>query len=141
MHIQEIEYPEILAIRKEVLYPDATDNDICKLDDDNMGLHLGVVDKSETIGAVSIFLKDRKIQFRKLAIKEKYQKKKYGSDVLKWIYDYATEMEFDYIWANARKNALDFYLKNGFHATEDTFDKNGLEYVVVIKDIVKKEVL
>lgn len=103
MFIQEIKYPEILDIRKEVLYPDADNLDICKLENDDIGLHLGIVDKSNIIGAVSIFLKDRKLQFRKLAIKEQYQNKKYGSDVLKWIYDYATEMEFEYVWANARK--------------------------------------
>lgn len=139
MQVQEIKYPEVLAIRKEVLYPEADNSEICKIDNDDMGIHLGVVDKSNIIGAVSIFLKDRKLQFRKLAIKTQYQKRGYGSDVLKWIYDYASEMQFDYVWANARKSALDFYIRNGFVTTDDVFEKNGIEYIVVKKDIEKKE--
>lgn len=137
MFIQEIEYPEVLSIRKEVLYPVAENADLAKLDDDDMGIHIGVIDKGETVGVVSIFLKDRKLQFRKLAIKKEFQKKGYGSAVLKWIADYAQEMQFDCIWANARKDALDFYLRNGYTDTNEEFEKNGIQYTIIAKNILK----
>lgn len=132
MIISEATYPDTLKLRQEVMYPDK-DIDFVKLPDDEIGLHIGVFEKEELISVMSIFLKGKELQFRKLATQKDMQRKGYASVLMKWLIDYASEMKFERLWCNARVEAIDLYRKFGYQETEDKFSKNGYDYVVMEK--------
>lgn len=130
MKIQEADYGEVLKLRQEVLYP-LENIELAKVEDDDKGIHLGVFVDDTLVSCVSIYLKDRCLQFRKMATKADYRNRGYATELIKYIVEYHKSFEFDKLWANARREALPFYEKLGFNQTDDTFTKNGREYVVV----------
>ena len=130
MQIEEIDYNEILEVRHAVLYPNM-DIAYAKVDNDHLGIHVGIKEAGNAVAVVSIFLDGRNIQFRKLATLPSYQGKGYGSTLIKWIINYAKEMKFDKIWGNARLDALPFYQKLDFKNTEKEFSRNGIDYTIV----------
>lgn len=130
MKVEEIDYSEILELRQTVMYPDK-DIDFVKLEDDELGIHMGIREKGTVVSAMSIFLNGRELQFRKLATKQEFQKQGYASALIKWLIYYASEMKFDKVWANARTEALPFYKRLDFKETDKTFSKNGYDYVVI----------
>lgn len=130
MQIEEIDYNEILEVRHAVLYPNM-DIAYAKVDNDHLGIHVGIKEAGNAVAVVSIFLDGRNIQFRKLATLPSYQGKGYGSTLIKWIINYAKEMQFKKVWGNARIEALPFYQKLGFNNMEETFSKNDIEYSII----------
>lgn len=130
--IDEVVYERILEIRRDVMYPEK-DLEFVKLEDDDQGLHLGFHENEQPVCIVSLFLKGRELQFRKLATLVERQGQGYGTKVVKWILDYARDMKFDRVYANARVDVLDFYKKLGFVETEERFTKNGHDYIVIEK--------
>lgn len=136
MRIEEINYQEVLKLRQEVMYPDK-DLDFVKLEEDDKGLHIGIYDDAHLASVVSLFIADRDIQFRKLATQISFQNKGYASKLIKYILDYANEMKFNRVWANSRANIYPFYEKFGFHKTDETFTKNGHDYIIIEYKIEK----
>lgn len=132
MIITEASYPDVLQLRQTVMYPDQ-DIEFVKLADDDMGLHIGVYEYGDLISVMSIFLKDRAIQFRKLATRTDKQGAGYASGLMQWLIDYANDMKFEKIWCNARVEAIGFYKKFGYEETGTSFQKNGYDYIVMEK--------
>lgn len=130
MIITEASYDEVLKLRREVMYPDR-DIDFVKLQDDDLGLHIGVYEKGELVSVMSIFMNGRDIQFRKLATCCKVQRKGYASALMQWLIDYAKDMKLERLWCNARSSAFAFYEKFGYRKTDTTFSKNGHDYIVM----------
>lgn len=130
--IREVDYSEVLTIRQQVMYPDK-ELDFVKLADDDLGIHMGYYDNGKPISILSIFLKDRELQFRKFATLVELQGKGYGSKLLEWALDYAKDMTFSRIWCNSRLDKKDFYLKFGFTEYGDIFEKNGIKYIIMEK--------
>ncbi|MDU1889478.1 MAG: GNAT family N-acetyltransferase [Dysgonomonas sp.] len=136
MIINEAAYDDILKLRQEVMYPDK-DIDFVKLDDDPMGLHIGVFENEELVAGMSIFLHGREVQFRKLATRTNMQGKGYASALMQWLVDYANDMKFDRLWCNARTDASGFYKKFGYEETDIRFSKNNYDYVVMSNEKFK----
>ncbi|NDV79851.1 GNAT family N-acetyltransferase [Dysgonomonas sp. 511] len=130
MIISEVLYDDVLALRQRVMYPDK-DIDFVKLDDDDRGLHIGVFENGEPVSVMSIFLHGREVQFRKLATLGDMQGRGYASALMKWLIEYATDMQFDRLWCNARVDACGFYEKFGYKKTRESFSKNGIDYVIM----------
>lgn len=131
MNIEEVPYDKVLEIRSKVLYPNQP-IELTKVENDHEGIHLGMIDRNEIVGVVSLFLKDRKLQFRKFAILEEFQKKGYGTAIMKWIINYAEEMKLDSVWGNARRSAIEFYDKFDFETDESTaYTSHGVEHVII----------
>ena len=128
--IDEVSYTEILSIRQQVMYPDK-EKEFSILDNDNKGLHIGYYLEGKLVSAVSLFLEDRELQFRKFATLTEYQNMGYGTKIMEWILDYANDMQLSKVWCNARINKTEFYKKFGFVETNQTFSKNNLEYVIM----------
>ena len=136
--IEEAPYTDVLNIRKEVMYPDKDINYVTLADDDN-GLHLGYYEQGILIGVVSLFLKEKTLQFRKLAIKKEHQGKGYGTKIIQWILDYANDVKLEKVWCNARVEKAYFYEKFGFQNVSETFRKGDYEYIVVEKNISENQ--
>lgn len=135
--IEEISYEEILKIRQQVMYPDK-DIEFVKLKDDANGLHMGYCIDEKPVCVFSLFLNENKIQLRKFATLEEFQKKGYGSKLLEWLINYATEMQFDSIWCNSRYNKREFYKKFGFEETDSIFEENGYKFIILEKKLESK---
>lgn len=130
--IQEAPYNEVLKIRHEVMYPEK-DLEYVKLPQDHMGLHMGYYSDGKLVSVVSLFLENRDLQFRKLATIESDQNKGFASEIIKWILDYAKDAKLNRVWCNARVSATSFYEKFGFIKTDNTFSKDGYDYVIMEK--------
>jgi len=132
MIISEAPYQNVLNMRWQVMYPEK-DTEFVKLPDDDMGIHVGVYENEELVSVMSIFLKGRDVQFRKLATRNDMQHKGYASALMQWLIDYANDMKFDRLWCNARTDATGFYKKFGYEETDERFTKNDYEYVIMEK--------
>lgn len=130
IRVREAEYDDVLNLRHTVMYPNES-IELAKVDNDSEGIHLGVYEKDEMVACISIFMKDKNLQFRKLATREDFQRKGYGTALVKYIIDFYNQFDLNSLWANARKDCLPFYERLGFEQTEDTFSKNGHEYVII----------
>lgn len=133
-HIEQIPAELTWRIRLQVLYP-GKDPEYAKLPEDEEGMHLGLFDQNMLISVVSLFKKGKDMQFRKFATLEQYQHKGYGTELLKYLTELSAEEGCVRVWCNARKNATGFYSKFGFSETEQTFQKNGHDFVIMEKKI------
>jgi len=130
--INEVPYKDVLKIRHIAMYPDKN-ADYVKLPEDERGLHMGYYVDEKPVSVFSLFLNNGELQFRKFATLPEYQNKGYGTKLMEWLVDYANDMKFERIWCNARAGKTDFYKKFGFKETDQTFEKDGLEYVIMEK--------
>ncbi|WP_207420849.1 GNAT family N-acetyltransferase [Desertivirga brevis] len=120
----------VWPIRHQVMYPDMKLEDI-KLESDQEGLHLALIEDENVISVVSLFKNGEDLQFRKFATLEAYQGKGYGSSLLRHVIDYAQKEKCTRLWCNARKNASLFYQRFGFKETNTTFFKDGYDFVIM----------
>lgn len=132
--VHEADYNEVLEMRRQVMYPDKNIEDV-KIDNDDLGIHLGVFDNGHLMTVVSIFLdKGRNLQFRKLATREDMQGKGYATVMMKWLDDYAKDVKLKSVWCNSRKGVERFYKKFGYDETGETFWRDGNEFIIMRKD-------
>lgn len=133
-HIEQIPAELTWQIRRKVLYP-GMDPEISRLPEDEQGMHLGLFDNYVLISVVSLFKDGSSMQFRKFATIVEYQRQGYGSELLEYVLEVSKTEGCLRIWCNARKNASEFYGKFGFSQTEQIFNKNGHDYVIMEKRI------
>ncbi|MFC3562133.1 GNAT family N-acetyltransferase [Pedobacter jamesrossensis] len=121
-------------IRHEAMYPDMPFDSV-KLKDDFEGTHFGLYADHKLTGVVSLFSQGDVYQFRKLAVLPNEQKAGYGTKLMEYILDFCKIQKAAVIWCNARVNAKEFYFKFDFIETEDTFFKDGYDFVVMEKEL------
>lgn len=127
----KVVHPEIVwPIRHQVMYPEM-DFESIKLEEDFQGIHLALYHDGQPVSVVSLFERDRELQFRKFATVEDHQGKGYGSLLLQYILEYSEQNGFSKVWCNARKNAAGFYRKFGFVETDQEFFKDGHWFVIM----------
>ncbi len=129
-HIEQIPPYLTWKIRHKVMYPDLSFDKVILPDDDD-GIHLGLFDENVLISVVSLFRTDDSMRFRKFATLSEYQHKGYGSEILRYLIEYARGAGCSHIWCNARKSASGFYSKFGFIETGETSHANGHDYVIM----------
>lgn len=128
--INEVPYSDVLEIRHKVMYPEQ-EIDYVVLPDDDKGLHIGYYKEGLLVSVLSLFLKNRELQFRKFATLAEFQGQGYGSELLKWVLDYANDMKFERVWCNSRIEKTDFYKKFEFVETDQVFEKDGRQFVIL----------
>lgn len=128
--INEVPYSDVLEIRHKVMYPEKDMNYVI-LPDDDKGLHIGYYKEGVLVSVLSLFLNNRELQFRKFATLPEFQGRGYGSELMKWVLDYAIDMKFDRLWCNSRIEKTGFYRKFDFVETDETFEKDGRQFVVL----------
>lgn len=134
-HIEQISHELTWRIRRDVLYP-GQPLDKIRLTDDENGMHLGLFDDNKLISVLSFFKSENSIQFRKFATLEPYQCKGYGTELLNYLLKISESEKYERIWCNARKNASGFYSKFGFKETENSFQKDGHDFVIMEKILI-----
>ncbi|MFC0776104.1 GNAT family N-acetyltransferase [Terrimonas alba] len=134
MLIKEVPIEKILQIRQQVMYPKET-LEFVKLDDDALGTHLGLYQDDRLLSVISLFEGDGTIQFRKFATITNEQGKGYGTRLLQYVMDWAVKNEKKIIWCNARLSATSLYEKFGMQQTGDSWEKYGIEFIKMQKQL------
>ena len=130
--IKEIPYQLTWDIRHQVMWPNKP-LEYVKLEKDESGLHYGLYKEEELISIISLFIEDRRAQFRKFATVVQQQRKGYGTILMKHLLSRVATMEVEILWCNARVAKAIFYEQFGLVKTERTFMKGGISYVVMEK--------
>lgn len=130
--ILEIPVNDVLEIRHTVMWP-TKPIDYVRIPLDEEGRHFGLYIKDELVSVISLFIENSEAQFRKFATLEKHQGKGYGTILLKEIMSIAEKEKISIIWCNARVEKSPFYEKFGMKATDKTFEKGGVSYVIMEK--------
>ncbi len=128
--VSEVPYSDVLEIRHKAMYPDK-DKDYVKLPDDDKALHIGYYKEGVLVSVLSLFLNGRELQFRKFATLPEFQGQGYGSELMKWILDYAIDMKFDRLWCNSRIEKTGFYKKFDFVEIDQIFEKEGRQFIIL----------
>lgn len=128
--VSEVPYSDVLEIRHQVMYPEK-EKDYVILPDDDQALHIGYYKEGLLVSVLSLFLKNRELQFRKFATLPEFQGQGYGSELMKWVLDYAIDMKFERLWCNSRIEKTDFYKKFEFVETDQIFEKDGRQFIIL----------
>lgn len=134
MHIQLVGLDDIWAMRQSVMYPHES-LQFVQLEDDERGVHWGLYLEGELVSVISIFEKQGSVQFRKFATKTNMQGKGYGTALLQYVMDHAVTTDKKNIWCNARTSAIGMYQKFGMKAVGDTWQKYGIEFIKMEKQL------
>jgi len=130
--ILEIPLNDVIKIRHEVMWPKKP-IDYVRLPNDEKGRHFGLFINKELVSVISLFIENSEAQFRKFATLEKHQGRGYGTILLNEIMTIAEKSKLSKIGCNARVEKSTFYEKFGMKATDKTFEKGGIMYVIMEK--------
>jgi phosphoribosylformimino-5-aminoimidazole carboxamide ribotide isomerase len=134
MEIKPVPLADIWAMRQTVMYPQES-LEFVKLPDDEAGLHWGLYVRDELVSVVSVFEQYGQVQFRKFATVAHLQGKGYGTALLQYVLEWAKRKGKKSIWCNARLSATGIYKKFGMQATGDTWQKYGLAFIKMEKQL------
>jgi len=141
--IRFIKIEDLLPVRNEVLREGKLTLDECRFPTDTLtgAFHLGYY-KDDELACVASFhpqgygeFAGAGYQLRGMATLEKYRGKGMGNQLLNFAIVYLRGQKANYLWANARKKAMQFYLNMGFEIISAEFEvKNiGPHYVMYVK--------
>lgn len=126
---EPIKADQTYAIRHMVLWPNEP-TEYCMLAEDHDAFHFGGYVDKQLVSVASLFPDGPdKVRLRKFAIIPEMQKQGLGSRMLQEMQAFLSTSDFSAMWCDARLNAADFYVKNGFVTYGDVFHKNGVVYV------------
>lgn len=129
-----IQADEVLPLRNEVLREGKLTLDQCRWpgDEDDGTFHLGYFDNEKLVCVASFYRKTygqfegRGYQLRGMATLEAYRGKGMGNQLVNFAIVYLRGQKANYIWCNARKAALGFYINLGFEVVSDEFEVAGI---------------
>ncbi len=133
-NISQIPSKDTWLLRQEAMWPSKS-IDFVKLENDANGIHFGFFNNHQLFAVVSLFIENKEAQFRKLATKPEEQGKGYGTQLLSEIFAYAQSQNVQRIWCNARKDKVYFYERFGMSITNNTFHRDGIDYVIMEKHL------
>ncbi|MGN6395620.1 MAG: GNAT family N-acetyltransferase [Mucilaginibacter sp.] len=133
---------DLLAIRSEVLRDGAPIED-CSFPTDNLpgAFHLGYYCREELTCVASFHPQNYReysgtgYQLRGMATVERHRGKGLGNQLLNFGIVYLRGQKASYLWCNARKKAVQFYLNMGFEVISPEFEVPaiGPHYVMYVK--------
>ena len=141
--IKFIEVDELLPIRKAVLRPGKLTLDECRFPTDKAAgaFHIGCYVQGKLVCIASFHpqnygeFEGSGFQLRGMATTGEYRGRGLGTHLLNFAIVYLREQKANYLWCNARKTALQFYLNTGFEIISPVFDVPGIgpHYVLNVK--------
>lgn len=139
MIIREIKPLDTLEVRQKILRPNNCIKDcIFPGDDDSSTKHFGAFNGNLLIGIVSIYKRENSgfhgngYQVRAMATLSQDRGKGVGAKLLKRAEEYAFENGANYIWANARVSAKEFYQKSNYNIDAEQFNIEGVGLHVIV---------
>lgn len=101
--------------------------------EDRKRINICVFEEDKVIGTGQLVLLNDKYQLRQVAIKKKYQNKGVGSQLVKFCEAYAKRVNITEIFCNAREEAINFYIKNGFSTKGEPFKYQTIPHILMLK--------
>ena len=133
LRIRPIAPRDTLVLRHTLLRPHMTpETCVYPGDDAPTTTHLGAFLDDDLCGIVTLYREPLPgstgagFRFRALAIVENLRGQGHGNALLTAVEALAQEQGADYLWANARDTALDFYRKAGYDIGEEEFIVAGV---------------
>jgi len=132
--IKKISAESTFSVRNPVLRPNLP-IETCRFEGDNLPStsHFGFFIEEKLTGIVSLFEKinenwpnQKQIQIRGMAVLHDFQKQGIGDKLMQHVIATTKENKTELIWFNARKNAVPFYEKLGFHISGTAFEIEGV---------------
>lgn len=134
---------EVLAIRNEVLREGKLTPNECRFPTDEISgaFHL-VYDMDNKPACIASFhpqnygeYQGLSYQLRGMATIEGYRGKGLGNQLVNFAIVYLRGQKVNYLWCNARKNAVGFYKGLGFEVISNEFEVHGIgpHYVMYVK--------
>jgi predicted GNAT family N-acyltransferase len=128
--IRFITVEDTLPIRNDILREGKLTLDECRFPNDKIpgAFHLGYYDEDELVCIASFHPQNygefngTGYQLRGMATIEKYRGKGFGNQLLNLGIVYLRGQKINYLWCNARKKVLHFYLNMGFEVISREFD-------------------
>ena len=130
MEIKLISAEDTWPIRHRVMWPEKPVEYVV-LPKDQEGQHFGLFVDGQLVSTVSLFVEGDSAQFRKFATVQEFQGRGYGTQLLNYLISFARHIEMKRLWGNARTNKIHFYERFGFLPTPQTFQRGGLDYVII----------
>lgn len=134
LSIEQIRPELTWRLRRDVLYPNEPLYQM-EMEEDNHGYHFGAFADNQLVAVVSVFPKGDDFQFRKFAVLPEAQGQGVGKALLQYITNFTKKEGGGRLWCNARLSAIGFYAKYGFRQTGNTFNRNGVDYEIMEKEI------
>ena len=133
----------MLEIRNEVLRAGKLTLDECRFPTDKLTgtFHLGYYKDEQLLCIASFHPQNHEgfagtgYQLRGMATLENYRGQGIGNQLLNFAIVYLRGQKIDYLWCNARKKALQFYLNMGFEVISAEFEVPviGPHYVMYVR--------
>lgn len=141
--IKFISADDVLPIRNIVLREGKLTLNECRFvnDDAEATFHLGYFAGDELVCIASFHpqgyekFEGKAYQLRGMATLERYRCKGYGNMLVNFAITYLRGQKVNYMWCNARKKAVPFYLGVGFEIVSPEFDIPGIgpHHVMYVK--------
>lgn len=107
---------------------------------DRESYHLGVFIKEELIASLVLTkVNDQQLKMRQVAVKENFQGKKVGKQLVEFAEDFAKILRFNEIILNSRKTAISFYEKQGYQGVGEEFLEVSIPHLKMLKSLKKSE--
>lgn len=112
------------------------------LEDEAQAIHLAYFTNQNAINflAGACFLtphKEDTLKLRQMAVDASCQGKGIGRKLIAFAEQVALERGYSYLYLHARKEALNFYIKQNYKQVSDEFFEVGIPHYEMIKEIVK----
>jgi predicted GNAT family N-acyltransferase len=129
------EYEETVALRDEVLRkPLGLSYDPAELAGEKDSFHFALREGTELVACLVLKpLDERCIKMRQLAVRESYQGKGVGRELVNYAESFAKGRGNQEIVLHARETARGFYEKLGYEAEADSFTEVGLPHLIMRK--------
>ena len=125
--IEQISYLATYQLRHEVLWP-GQPIDFVKVESDPDGYHYGAFFNGRLASVISLFVHGHEARFRKFATQKDLQNKGIGTLLLRHTLAEAARIGADYIWCDARTDALTIYHRFGMTPDGEVFYKENVAY-------------
>ena len=96
-------------------------------------VHLELLESGLVVSVLSLFIEKEYGRFRKFAPMTAYQRKRYGTTLLRYVFDYLKRTEIKPVSCNSRIEKGYFYASFSMSRTGITCQKEQVEYVVMEK--------
>lgn len=128
--IRFIPVEDTLAIRNDILRGGKLSLDQCRFPGDEAegAFHLGYFDNEKLVCIATFYPKNYEgyngsgYQLRGMATLEEYRGRGIGNQIVNFAIVYLRGQKVNYVWCNARKAALKFYIDLGFEVISDEFE-------------------
>lgn len=132
------EYRKALALRHKILrQPLGLSFTEAELQKDKHDIHLGLFEGEKIIACLTLCPPENgKMKMRQVAVDDTMQGKGFGRNLSLAAEDYALRQNCHTLYCHARKTAVPFYQKLGYHIVSDEFTEITIPHFVMEKKLI-----